>query len=570
VGVHTVKTHLKDLLSTNRRYRIAPYQRKYEWSPVQMGRLIDDTMESWRLTSTTHIAPHFIGSFILHDRKTKLKQMYVIDGQQRLTSVSIILAVLRDMVDTDAALRTTLQSYLVEPPADQKSVPFKRLEHHRGGETHFSALVTALGSTKRSHTSVDDEQFERIAANTQIARTKLAHLTTDSDIAGFRHHVMDECEVIEIKIDSNDDAFRIFRTVNGTGQPVRDQDVLRVSLIEKGSAVPATRDKHARYWDKAEKDLGSEGFEAYLRMKRFELAGVFDEEGSLRAGYEDDFKVPGPLLTAFLDALPDDTAAYEAIGKRQAPAGGFGKTYKLEASLHSLNMVDFDEWIALALALYHRYRDSPKGIPDRQNLADWIAKLDRLAWRYHLSSGENYNEKSRRDRFANILKYFRNHAPNMWSIPSSDIDLTNAEKHAMREALRGKIDPKWPILRSVLLRLEQAKGNGAPSWGVTSGYTIEHVLPKSGGGRPWEKALGANSEHTKALARELGNLCFVTNNKALGESLFDVKKPLIQATNAEVDSRLSKDVCAQTAWTEAVIKDRTNRMANAFEKALDL
>ena len=65
MGIEAVKVTLEQLLSTTTRYKISPYQRKYEWSENHIGRLIDS--EDWRAGKP---APHFLGSVIIHDRKT--------------------------------------------------------------------------------------------------------------------------------------------------------------------------------------------------------------------------------------------------------------------------------------------------------------------------------------------------------------------------------------------------------------------------------------------------------------------------------------------------------------------
>ena len=114
--------------------------------------------------------------------------------------------------------------------------------------------------------------------NVGVAREKLRTIATDEKIAEFRRHLMERCEAIKITIGEKDDAFRIFRTVNGTGQPVRDQDILRVTLVERATHAPGTRKRYSDRWDEAETRLGAIGFEKYLRLKRLALAGELDLE----------------------------------------------------------------------------------------------------------------------------------------------------------------------------------------------------------------------------------------------------------------------------------------------------
>jgi hypothetical protein len=89
--------------------------------------------------------------------------------------------------------------------------------------------------------------------------------------------------------------------------------------------------------------------------------------------------------------------------------------------------------------------------------------------------------------------------------------------------------------------------------------TIEHILPRSGGGT-WPAALGVGIAEARQLALQLGNLCFVSNNRELGDRSFAEKKELIQLTNAEDDSLLTADACKEPDWTVAIVKARTGRL----------
>lgn len=147
MGIQATKDQLDKLLSTTRRYRIAPYQRKYEWSENQMRHLLEDLVASWRSVpiSGADLPNYFLGSFIFQRRGSNT---WLIDGQQRLTSLSIILAVMRDMVQEDARLREMLHSYIEMPAYDKSSKAVKRIFHHRGDEEIFDRLVLLQGATK--------------------------------------------------------------------------------------------------------------------------------------------------------------------------------------------------------------------------------------------------------------------------------------------------------------------------------------------------------------------------------------------------------------------------------------
>jgi hypothetical protein len=151
----------------------------------------------------------------------------------------------------------------------------------------------------------------------------------------------------------------------------------------------------------------------------------------------------------------------------------------------------------------------------------------------------------------------------------SGIEISNAEKNEMLAFVRGDIDPKWPGLRRMLIRVEQALNGGSPVRNANRKYTIEHVLPRSGGHPQWTKILGVTEAEARASARKLGNLCFVSKNDELGEKLFSAKKEIIQETDDESDWRLTADAFKQSEWSIATIDARTERLVKAFMDALD-
>lgn len=570
VGIQAIKTKLEAILSARRKFNVARYQRKYEWSGAQMTALLNDLVASYERSRQPGSADafHFIGCFIFHDRK---RQMDIIDGQQRLTSLSILLAVARDMVESDEKLRDTLDAYVVDRGTTETSTPTKRITHHRGDEDHYDKLIVRRKATKTAGGYISkDEQEERMRVNTQIACQKLGFLKLDADIASFVNHLMEQCEIIEISVDANDDAFRIFSTVNGRGQPVRDQDILRVTLIENAVSDPVKRREFLRKWDAAEKLLGAADFERYLRLRRFAMTGQLDYK-SPQLGGNTDFGKEEELVTFLGKELPIECEAYRSIDKRSVTWRHDKKKYPIENTLHSMALVNFDEWYPIGIAIFRRYSVGGE-TPDRAALLTWLRKLESLVWKYEFDSGEKHVESNRRERFNSILKYFRNHAN--WDIGQSNIELIDKEKREMMALLKGELDPSLPALRNILLRLEQSLRRGAPAWPLMRGddnYSIEHVIPRSGGAA-WERDLGCTGAELKSLAVRLGNLCFVTQalNKDMDDKPFLEKKALAAEAKAGLTSFLAKDLCGKDKWTQALVEERTRKFAQVLARDLDL
>ncbi len=97
--VHAVETSLKALLEGTRQYQIPLYQRTYSWQDEQLTRLWDDVLKLTADRVEDPKATHFIGSVVLAPQDigpVGVQQYLVVDGQQRLTTLSLLLAALRD------------------------------------------------------------------------------------------------------------------------------------------------------------------------------------------------------------------------------------------------------------------------------------------------------------------------------------------------------------------------------------------------------------------------------------------------------------------------------------------
>lgn len=123
-------------------FRIPDYQRPYAWEAEQATQLLDDLVEA--LDRDTD-EPYFLGSVVLVKRKES-SDAEVIDGQQRLTTVTILLAVLRDLTDDDE-LRIDLEKMVAEPGNKiRKLEPKPRLALRARDAAFFRDMVQSTDS----------------------------------------------------------------------------------------------------------------------------------------------------------------------------------------------------------------------------------------------------------------------------------------------------------------------------------------------------------------------------------------------------------------------------------------
>ena len=258
---------LGQLLSRPIPFQMARYQRHYEWGRKEMDQLLEDFGEAFALHQADPEAGayHFLGNVILFLNPSG--QFEVVDGQQRLTSLSAFIAAARDL-ESDPAVRTSYRALLSIP--DLREGPLGRLPRlklHRGDNDFMRDHIVPDGRTdaleslgKQSHPGADC-----LRTNALLARAWLRQMASEEREA-FVRFVLDQGRFVEIQVGTEDDAFRIFETVNSRGRPISSEDVLRYALVEYATDDADKREEFLSRWDVMESELGPRG------MKRF-IAG---------------------------------------------------------------------------------------------------------------------------------------------------------------------------------------------------------------------------------------------------------------------------------------------------------
>ncbi len=304
-------------------YKIPLYQRPYAWTKENVGLLYDDLMTAIgdEGTPVDDLDPYFLGSVVLikeHGKPTS----DVVDGQQRLTTLSILLAALRETVQegkddltgwlfvtgnkftkTEAQYRLTLR--------EQDAVFFRAHVQEPSGFTKLRALDPA-------HL---DEPQQRIRENALLLADKLVSLD-EPERQRLAEFMMRRCYLIVVSTPNLKAAFRIFSVLNDRGLDLSHTDILKAEVI--GGISDAKRPGYAKLWEELETELGREAFEdvfAHVRtvFKKTKPRGTILEE--FREAVKPSEKpeafldqVLSPLSAAYL-TIRD--AAYEKLHRRR-------------------------------------------------------------------------------------------------------------------------------------------------------------------------------------------------------------------------------------------------------------
>ncbi len=250
-------------------FYIPVFQRNYDWNIKNCERLFNDILD---LTKDINKS-HFIGSFVYKENKfieTRYFQFVLIDGQQRLTSITLMLKALYDYLATCSDKYEDLmieisENYLFNKFAKDMTLRLK-LKPNKKDDVNFNYLM--------------DNDFEQIDKDSTIYKNYKYFLnrihSMECTVEQF-YNALQRLEGVVIALDQHDNAQLIFESLNSTGLDLSDVDLVRNYLLM--NCEPEEQDRlYKEYWIKLEKNL-NDNFINFLRDYLSLKNGVVTESG---------------------------------------------------------------------------------------------------------------------------------------------------------------------------------------------------------------------------------------------------------------------------------------------------
>lgn len=523
-------------------FQIPDYQRPYAWGKDQTGQLFDDLREALERGGNE---PYFLGSLVLV-KKNGSATTDIIDGQQRLTTLTILLAVIRDLT-SDEALAVRVSTMILEagdPILGLASKP--RLSLRKRDAQFFKTYVQTPGAIPsllgiKPHALRTDAQ----ACIQQNARLLHENLVTWSDEAQLRllQLLSSRTFLVVVSTPNLHSAHRIFSVMNARGLDLSPADIFKSQII--GALDDQISDEYAAKWEDAEQALGRDHFADLFLHIRMIFAKRRAERELLK-------EFPAQVLNAYLpnnaaqfvdDVLIPYTEAYVQI--RDQTYSAVPGSESLNVWFRRLAQLDNNDWRPPALwALRHHY-DDPAW------LEEFFRLLERLAASMLI---RRVYATPRAIRYASLLRELADGQ----GLECPSLDLSYGERYETMEHLDGNIYLAGKVCKYVLLRLDECLGQNPGVRYEHSRVTIEHVLPQ----RP-----SAHSEWTKSFDNEqraewtnrLANLVLLnrTKNSQAQNYSFDKKKSLyFRGKNGIPTFALTIQVLTTSDWKPELLDKR--------------
>lgn len=546
---------LAKIFSSDFQYVIPSYQRPYTWEEQHASVLFDDL---YNFFQTEKEDEYFLGSIVLIKQEGK-PFAEVIDGQQRLTTLTILFAVFAAL--DQGGINGPLYKYIFEPGNEFEGIsPQPRLTLRERDKDYFKQYVQELkfeALFKLDNEQLENEAKLHIKQNSKVLYDKVK-TTFDHDAQSLKEFIkflVQRCFIVAVTTPSQNTAFRVFSVMNSRGLDLQPTDIIKADVIGALSAE-TDREIYSKKWEDLEESIGREDFNnlfSHIRM-------IFSKEKAKRNLLEEFKGYVLSIITdpkVFVDQILDPYVdAYDIVKTSSYTATANAE--KINNHLKWLNRIDNSDWVPSAIQFVIQYKS------DSEYMLWFFERLERLAAYMHIC-GLNINERIERYKLV-LLALEQEHS---LAAPVSTVELSNDEKIQMLNVLQSDIYSLTARRRNhIILRLDSFLSDGAATYD-SSILTIEHVLPQTvHEGSEWS-SLWPDEDVRKAWTHKLANLVPLNkrrNSKAQNYD-FDKKKTAYFAGTKAVSSYvLTTQVLNERQWTPDVILKRQDALLNVFKE----
>jgi hypothetical protein len=540
-GVHdriSVKVvQLKKLFSDGYAFKLPYFQRAYAWQTAAVGRLLSDVTDSMREDAGRK--GYFLGKLMVA-QKDGSPDAALVDGHQRIMSLTILFAVLRDL-ESDPK-RQELLAGLIRGTG-------LRLTPQESMAASCERFIQAPGAT-----AIDpDDEIDRfseternIIENRDYLRAELSSSEYGPSVRrALVEFLVEKCCVVVASVEDVEEAWSLLKIEEETRVDFSKADRAKFSLF---AIVPAEeRVACQQAWSAAEAMAGPTdmyGLLGHLRtLKRRKHTGK-----------------PVEIDIAELYTFNKPGAGLEFLSKHLLPAAERlahvrrGGTPAIKVYVERMSWVDDQCWVPAALLWFQK----PRKAAQTEN---FFRRLDRLVW---IMKIVGFDATKQHNRIIALLREI-DRSDDGASLPA--LDISGPLRDSARESLRSPRFDSKPCCGKVLRRLSVAMGQD-PGPIERNTLTLEHVLPKSYSPKSAWRDLYPTAVLARSYTHRLGNLALLPPGENQSADTLDwQKKRPILARSGLVFTRQMADA---PSWTPARILERSEDLIALLFKEWDL
>lgn len=528
-----------DLIEKNKRvFKVPVYQRNYDWSNIQCEKLYQDIMKA---NEQDH--KHFTGTivYIVGSVSSNLNEVLIIDGQQRLTTVYILLKALYDAAKgVSARIGTEIEEVMFNRNCDEK---YKlKLKPVKSDNEQLLLLINDEidGMDRNSNIYKNYITFKNLIENTLSMG-----LEVNDILDGIK-----KLEMVEIVLDRSqgDEPQKIFESINSTGLELSLADLIRNYLLMDDENQD---ELYENYWSAVEKNVGYRNLGDFvINYLNSQISKAVNDKNAYRL---------------FTEHCEENHLSHEDVLKKLKRTskyyGAFiGENFyystEISARLKAFYTIKQTTIIPLLFRLFDDFEDQNIEEETLRKVLDYLLTYLVRITACEINKNLSKLMKSMYDRVfdGNYDNYYEKFVIFLNDLKANDRMPTDGE---FKNALIYKPLYKKPICKFVLSMIE----NSTKEHLDVSNLTIEHILPQKENSAVWKKEVGDEygTVYGKYL-HTLGNLTITGHNSELGTKPFHEKKKIIRENSKA--NVLNKDVLSADKWNEDSIIKRANVLSD--------
>lgn len=546
---------LLDFLKKSPQFVIPIYQRTYSWTERECRQLWDDIL---RTGHNDAIAAHFVGSIVYIEKGlyqvSSQSPLLVIDGQQRLTTVMLILEALArclgDAEPVDGFSAKKLRNYYLLNPLEEGERGFKLLLTQTDKQ---SLLALVQQKTPPAEASL------RIAENFAFFQEQAQAL--GDDLTSLCHGLA-KLVIVDIALSRDQDNPQlIFESMNSTGRELSQADLIRNFILMGLEPAEQTR-LYEDHWRPMEVAFGQEGygthFDGFMRHYLTLRTGEIPNVRAVYEAFKGHARTP-EVLAIGLEALVAEIQAY--AGHYCAMALDQESDKELALAFRDLRELKVDVAVPFLLELYH---DHAEGQLSRDDFARAVRLVEAYVFRRAVCA---IPTNSLNKTFATLGRALRKERY-LESIQAHFLTLPSYRRFPSDEEFRRELSVRdlynFPRRSYWLRRLEN---HGRKERVPVDEYTIEHILPQNENlSLKWQEALGDEWQRVQETwLHTLGNLTLTGYNAEYSDRPFAEKRDMPGGFK-DSPLRLNEGLGSLDAWNETAIQKRAKKLAEQATK----
>ena len=554
---------ISKIFSCDAIYKIPNYQRQYSWKNEQLEDLWNDLYESYKNQSEENDC-YFLGSIVVVDDGKGYHEL--IDGQQRITTLMILLNVLyKTFPDLNSqkegvyvAKHSKIKSYIYyDAEAEVKRL---QLQTDPKYDTEFKNIIMntksfeQLEEPTKAQMKLDDPKYKYI----NTARFFYKKLTSlhQEELEDFINYIFFNTNIIKIVCTNETFAIKLFQVLNDRGLDLSSSDIIKSYIIGK-------YDKN----DENGKTIFINNWkEIEMLAKQYEFTL---DEFMVYYQYFKLLKNPRKQITAEMKTIIENTEINELVVELHTFAKAIEKMYQsTEPILYSLRYIPWKSYVntILAIAYYVNYEPF-----------DQLITIVRRFFYLSLISGKNLNQIKQTS--FNIMEAIANKQPIEIIKEQTENTIKKYKMISLTyEALQEDVFGEF-FLKPLMLSLEyhRREKTNTTFTIIDKHLHMDHILPqKYKNSQEWP---GINDQEAETNLNKLGNMALlldIKNEEALNHG-FKTKKRIYSGINKEGENQsgivmfeYTRDLLKEENWDTEKIKTRTTSLIQEIEKMLNI